>query len=186
MRTFFRIAALSLSGLIACSACSSDDPMTSAELWSGVGASTAFSDEPETLGEIVDQAAFVVKAKVSRIYKGPDTVYTQPEGEIRQPSLLLDLVITDVLEGAPPDNVTVHFTMITGDLRATEHPPQDEYLWFLEPSGEADYFMTTSFSGVVVDLDGEITTPRDPGSAVLDATWESLEDVQNAVEELVG
>lgn len=184
MHNGIRSTALMLTVGLACAACTADAPMTSAELWSSVGASTAFSDEPETLDEVVATATLIVKARIARVYAGPDTVHHPPEGEVRQPSLLLDLEPTEVLEGTAPEQITVHLTMIAGDVRATDDPPADEHLWLLEPSGVENYFMTSSFSGVIAELNGELTTPRDPASSVLEPGWDDLDDATEAIVEL--
>ncbi len=179
------IAALAIvfGALGACSS-GSDEPLSSADLWSGIGVTTAFADEPESLEQVVRDASFVVKARISKIRKGPDTVHDTSDGRVSQPSLLVDLDVSEVLDGTAPEKITVHFALITGEISATENPPADEYIWFLEPSGVEDYYMTTSFAGVVAEIDGEVTTPRDPGSSVLDPSWENLEDVEGALDSL--
>ena len=175
------LAPLAIMSLTACS----QEPLTADSLWSAVRDSSAMEVEPaRSLDDLVDESTLIVRARIDRITAGPDLVVT-PEGEeARLPSLLLHLDVVETEAGTAPANLTVHVQDYGEELRPTDVPPQDEYVWFLKPSGIEDFYMTSKFAGVIGELDGEITTVSDASDGVVEKDWDALDDVAADVAEL--
>lgn len=156
-------------------------------LWEGVRGRSAMEADPATsLDDLVEESTLVVRARITRITRGPDLVMTPPEGEVREPSLIFHLDVNETEVGTAPSSLKVHVQSYGDDLAPTDAPPQDEYLWFLKPAGIEDFYMTSKFAGVIGDLDGDITTVSEESTGVVSDSWDSLDDVVAEVDRLEG
>lgn len=181
-----KLCALALAPLIIVSiAACSQEPLTAHDLWSEVRESSAMEVEPaRSLDDLVDESTLIVRARIDRITSGPDLVLA-PEGEeVRLPSLIFHLDVVESQAGTAPTTLKVHIQDYGEELRPTDMPPQDEYVWFLKPSGIEDFYMTSKFAGVIGELDGEITTVSDSSDGVVENDWDALDDVEADIAEI--
>jgi len=182
-RTLAGLIVLVVASLLA--ACSSAAPTAAGDLWQVLSLErTEEADPPQDDAELVRRSSVVVTGTVLRVEPGPETVRTFPEGTSVEHSAIVVVKVGEVLKGTWEEStVPVHMFSAGPVEEGSVTLPVEDGVWFLEPSGIEDYYMTVASAGLWMEDGGAVSTVRDPvqTEVVVPEGVDSIEDAARAI-----
>lgn len=171
------IATISLIGMTGCSSASSPSPQSpnvqsegsfsTEEFWGTYSRASAMEVQPaESLNDLADRSASIIKGKVIDAEPGPGNPVKLDDGTVdKNATTILTVQVEEVVSGESTDTVKVWVSSNDSsiDSAPASRMPTESYLWFLKPSEQPGIMYATTKVGIVgEDSSGDLTALLSP------------------------